>query len=183
MAIWFMRLSAAICLAAIVGVLGLFGYDWYRELVNDANMTAAQARVASLGGSLSLDGADNDYIILLHNSQVSDAQIAELVVLLRPLATGSSPTPEVPQRFAFNLAGTEVGDPAVQSISTLPVAWLNLNNTKITDDGLLHLRDQRQLRIVTVSGTRVTRPGIQAIRHSLPHVWIPVADRRVIRPQ
>jgi hypothetical protein len=182
MAIWFMRLSAVICLAAIVGVLSLFGYDWYRERLNDANIAAAQERVEALGGSLSRDGEDNDYIILLHNSAVNDAQIAELVVLLRPLAAGSSPTPEVPQRFAFNLAGTEVGDPAMRSIATLPVAWLNLNNTKITDDGLLQLRDQRRLHIVTVAGTRVTRPGIQAMRDSLPHVWIPNHDRRLAQP-
>lgn len=182
MANWFMRLSALICLAAIVGVLSLFGYDWYRERVNDANIVAAQERVASLGGSLSLDGEANDYIILLHNSAVNDAQIAELVVLLQPLATGSSLTPEVPQKFAFNLAGTDVGDPAMQSLATLPVAWLNLNNTKITDDGLWHLRDQQRLRIVTVTGTKVTRPGVQAMRDSLPHLWIPISDRRLAQP-
>jgi hypothetical protein len=182
MAIWFMRLSAVICLAAIVGVLSLFGYDCYRERVNDANIAAAQERVAALGGSLSLDGEDNDYIILLHDSAVNDAQIAELVVLLRPLATGSSPTPEVPQKFAFNLSGTNVGDPAMRAIATLPVTWLNLNYTKVTDDGLLQMRDQRRLRIVTVNGTRITRPGIQAMRDSQPHVWIPYHDRRAVLP-
>lgn len=176
-AIWFMRLSATICLAAIATVLVLLTRDWYREAANDAALSAAQLHVESLGGSLSLDSADDDYIVSLRDSTVSDAQIAELVVLLRPLATGSSPSPDVPRAFAFNLAGTQVGDQSVLAISTLPVAWLNLNGTLITDQGLWHLRDQRQLSIVTISDTKVTRPGINAMRDSLPRVWIPVSDR------
>ena len=79
-------------------------------------------------------------------------------MLLRPLATGSSPSPDVPRAFAFNLDGTQVGDQSVLAISTLPVAWLSLNGTLITDQGLLHLRDQRRLSIVTISGTKVTQP-------------------------
>ena len=119
----------------------------------------------------------SDFVVSLRDSAVSDAQIEELVVLLRPLATGSAPSPDVPQKFAFNLAGTGVGDQSMLAISTLPVVWLNLNGTQITDQGLWHFRDQRQLSIVTISGTKVTRPGINAMRDSLPQVWIPVSDR------
>ena len=176
-AIWFMRLSAAICLATIVAVLVLVARDWYREAANDSALAAAESHIQSLGGSLSQDTADNNYVVLLHNSAITDAQIEELVALLRPLAIGSSPSPDVPRMFAFNLAGTQVGDQGLLAISTLPVTWLNLNGTRITDQGLLHLRDQRRLSIVTISGTEVTRPGINAMRDSLPHVWVPVADR------
>ena len=176
-AIWFMRLSAAICLAAIVAVLVVVGRDWYREAANDSALAAAHLHINSLGGSLSQDAVDSSFIVSLRDSAVTDAQIEELVALLRPLATGSSPAPDVPRMFAFNLAGTQVGDQGLLAISSLPVMWLNLNGTRITDQGLLHLRDQRQLSIVTISGTEVTRPGINAMRDSLPQVWVPVSDR------
>ena len=180
MAIWFMRASAAICIAAIISVVGLFGYDWYREAASDAALAAVEARVESLGGTFSQEVFEDDYVIVLQNSEIDDEQIAGLVVLLRPLAAVRS-SPNVPERFAFNLAGTKVGDPAVQAISTLPVSWLNLNGTQVSDAGLMHLRDQSQLSIVTISGTKVTKPGIEAFRASKPQVWIP-ANRVGSRP-
>lgn len=181
MAIWFMRVSATICLTAIVSVLGLFGRDWYREASSDAALAAAQEHVESLGGSFSRDVFEDNYVIVLDGPEIGDEHIAGLVVLLKPLAAVRS-SPNVPERFAFNLAGTKVGDPAVQSIATLPVSWLNLNGTQVSDAGLMHLSDQPQLSIVTLSGTRVTRPCIDAFCASRPHVWIPVASQAQPRP-
>jgi hypothetical protein len=180
MAIWFMRVSAAICVAAIVSVVGLFGRDWYREAACDAALVAAQERIESLGGSLSRDVVEDNYVIMLQETAIDDEQIAALVLLLQPLAAGRS-SPNVPERFAFNLAGTNVGDPAVQAIATLPVSWLNLNGTRVSDAGLMHLRDQPQLSILTVGGTQVTGPGVDAFRATRPTVWIPVANRRGAR--
>lgn len=182
MAIWFMRVSATICLAAIVGVVGLFGRDWYREMANDSARLAAQERVTLLGGSMIWEEIGNDYIIALERSEITDAQLVELVTLLQPLARGSSSSANVPQQFAFNLAGTKIGDDGMQAISTLPVSWLNLDGTLITDDGILHMRNQQQMTIMTVGGTKVTRPGVEAIRGSLPHVWIPIVSHGRPRP-
>jgi hypothetical protein len=112
---------------------------------------------------------------------VTDDQIEELVLLLQPLAHDAPPTPRLPQTYAFNLSGTKVGDHSLEAISTLPIAWLNLNGTEITDAGLWQLRNQQQLSIVTVSGTKVTSPGIDALRKSLHQVWIPVSDRDLRR--
>jgi uncharacterized protein (TIGR02588 family) len=177
MAIWFLRVSAAICLAAIVSVVGLTGRDWYRDAADAAAMATAQQRVEALGGSFSWEAADSEYVIALHNTAVTDAELVELVGLLQPLAGDSPRTPGAMQEFAFNLAGTKIGDEGMQAISALPVAWLNLNDTRITDRGLLHLRNQRRIGIVTVGGTSVTQPGIDTIRLSLPHIWIPVHTR------
>jgi hypothetical protein len=181
MAIWFMRISAAICIAAIVSVVGLFGYEWYCEAANDAALAAVQEHVESLGGSFSQDVFEDNYVIVLDGPEIGDDHIAGLVVLLQPLTAVRS-SPHVPERFAFNLAGTKVGDPGVQAIATLPVSWLNLNGTQVSDAGLMHLRQQSQLSIVTLSGTRVTRPGIDAFSASKPQVWIPVASQARARP-
>jgi hypothetical protein len=174
MAIWFMRISAVICLASIVGVLSLVGADWYAEVRDRAAMAAAQQHVQDLGGSFFAEPAD-EMVIMLNDAAIGDAQIELLVVDLRALNRRSS---HLPQSFAFNLAGTQVGDKGVQAISTLPVAWLNLNGTQVTDQGFQHLRNQPRLNLVTVAGTKVTRPAMDEMRTALPQLLIFVSDQR-----
>jgi hypothetical protein len=171
-ATWFMRLSAATCLGTIVVIVSLVVLDCYRDWTEQSAMKAATRRVEELGGKLSVDLVGNQYVIVLHGPAITDTQIAELVVLLQPLSQGVLQQHPNHQLFAFNLAGTSVSDVSIEAISTLPVAWLNLNGTQVTDQGLLHLRNQEDLSLMTVADTRITRPGVQAFQGSLPQVWI-----------
>jgi hypothetical protein len=178
MAIWFMRLSATICVATIVGVLGLVGRNWYQDASQEVAFHEARQHVKDLGGTLTTDLGEDNYVITLRGD-VSDAQIEQLIGVLQPVSLRSR---WVQPRFAFDLAGTQVGDEGVLAISTLPVTWLNLNGTHVTDQRLLHLRNQPRMSMLIVNGTKVTKPALSEMEVLMPQLWIPRPERRIKPP-
>jgi hypothetical protein len=46
--------------------------------------------------------------------------------------------------------------------------WLDLNDTKITDAGLWHLKGLKHLRRLDVRKTNVTEAGVEDLRRALP---------------
>jgi hypothetical protein len=52
------------------------------------------------------------------------------------------------------------------------VRALGLDNTKITDDGLEHLKQLSNLKIITLSGTQVTDTGVAKLQRALPRLVI-----------
>ncbi|HEX5103585.1 MAG TPA: hypothetical protein VFV87_07240 [Pirellulaceae bacterium] len=171
MAIWFLRLSATLCFTTAAGALSLIGLDWYRHSADEAEYGVARQHVSSLGGRIFKDDYGN-YIIELQRSSVTDAELERLVLALQPLRSEHS-SPDIERMFAFDLSATSVGDRGVQAIADLPLDWLNLNSTQITDGAFPHLYDQERLAVMTVSETHVTWPAIQEMRAHSPHVWIP----------
>ena len=177
MAIWFLRFAATICLATVLGALGFAGREFYQSASEKAAISSAQDYVEGLGGSLVLDRLDGNYVIALHGPEIDDQDLESLVVYLQPLPTGPSSRSARHHRFAFNLASSNVGNRGIEEISKLPLSWLNLNNTKITDEALTHLRDQDRLGLLLVAQTAVTRPAIEDLRQTIPQLWIPISER------
>jgi hypothetical protein len=177
MAIWFLRFAAAVCLATVVGALGLAGRQFYRSASEEAAISAAQDHVERLGGTFVIDRLDGNYVITLHGPEIDDDDVGQLVGYLQPLPTEPSSRSARHHRFAFNLANSNVGDRGIQELSKLPLSWLNLNNTQITDKALLHLREQDRMGLLLVSQTALTRPAIEDLRETIPQLWIPISER------
>ena len=177
MAIWFLRFAAATCLTITLGALVLAGRHYYQSAADEAAISAARQHVEQLGGSFSIDNHGGNYVIALHGPVITDSELEKLVECLQPLPTGpTQQTRHYHRRFAFNLANTSIGNQGVQAISTLPLTWLNLSDTQITDPALDHLRKQNRLNLVLIAGTKVTKPAIEGLHADLPHLWIPASD-------
>ncbi len=67
----------------------------------------------------------------------------------------------------ISLKGKDIKDEDIVKLRHLPVMELDLSETPITDEGLMELRRNKSLRIVDVSGTKVTAEGIKKLQLKL----------------
>jgi hypothetical protein len=71
--------------------------------------------------------------------------------------------------FAVNLFGTPACDADMQSLGTLSdLKLLALNETKVTDDGLIYLHRNKNLVIVFIGNTKITEQGIADLKKAVP---------------
>jgi hypothetical protein len=54
----------------------------------------------------------------------------------------------------------------------VPLSVLNLNRTKVTDDGLEHLKGMTSLRRLLLQRTKVTDAGVRKLQQALPNCKI-----------
>jgi type II secretory pathway pseudopilin PulG len=71
----------------------------------------------------------------------------------------------LPLLLDAQFSGVDIADDDLKSLSKQTKRRLSLANTSITDEGLRHLGNCRQLRYVDLSGTRITGTGL---KHLLP---------------
>ena len=48
------------------------------------------------------------------------------------------------------------------------LGWLYLSNTKVSDAGLEHLKEMKELRYLGLTGTNVTDKGVKELQAALP---------------
>ena len=72
-----------------------------------------------------------------------------------------------------DLSGTRVSDDGLKHLKGLTdLGSLYLNNTQVTDAGLEHLKGMTHLRSLSLRGTKVTDEGIQELQQALPNCRI-----------
>jgi hypothetical protein len=73
--------------------------------------------------------------------------------------------------------GAPVSDTALEVMKTLPalpsLAGLNVSGTKVTDAGLVHLKQLPKLTKLNLAGTAVTEQGVNDAKKFLPS-WVRV---------
>ncbi len=71
---------------------------------------------------------------------------------------------------SLRLSGTSISDKSLKWIGELPnLTKLYLDYTSITDEGLVYLKDTKELRYLNLVGTGISEKGIQYLQ-SLPHL-------------
>jgi hypothetical protein len=75
--------------------------------------------------------------------------------------------------FQVDLSGTRVSDDGLEHLKELTdLGGLYLNNTQVTDAGFEHLKGMSQLRSLSLRGTNVTDEGVQELQRVLPNCKI-----------
>jgi hypothetical protein len=136
-------------------------------------LVAAQEQVHQLGGSLNIDLVDGYYVVKLPPT-ATDKEVKELIPHFRRLYTGPSirsPGDSLGP-FAFWLSGTQITDEGIKCLSELPLGYLHLDDTQLTDRGLSYLHRQEGLTLVTLKNTGVTDAGVAALERARPRCWV-----------
>ena len=124
-----------------------------KQRVSRETYRAVRAHFESLGGTLDLGGADIDDRIDLANTSTRDQDLAKIHVF----AGGVD---------QLDLGGTQITDASLQHVVGLKhLSFLNLSNTKISDDGLKALRFhdkgyELHLYEIDLSDTQITDAGL-----------------------
>jgi hypothetical protein len=68
----------------------------------------------------------------------------------------------------LELHGTKLTDAGLAYLTQLPLDWLGLSDTGVTDRGVARLCELRSLSGLNIIGTQITREGAARLRKSLP---------------
>jgi hypothetical protein len=72
--------------------------------------------------------------------------------------------------IAVNLFDTPARDTDMQSLGTLTdIQVLALNETEVTDNGLLHLHRNKNLKLLFIGNTKITAQGIAEFKKAVPN--------------
>jgi hypothetical protein len=78
-----------------------------------------------------------------------------------------------PKTRSLSLRDPAFSDDDLEELDGLAdVQTLDFEGTKISDGGLIHLCDSKQLRFLVLRRTRVTTGGVTKLQRALPEVWI-----------
>src|SRR5262245_23556704 len=154
-----------------IAVATVFG--WRSHLAAQKRLSFAESQQAArrLGALLSVDLVDGYFIVQFPLAETDDHRLAQIIPHLRALSNPSLSL-DYQKAFGIDLSGTKVSDQGLKAISELPLVWVQLNKTSVTDRGLECLRSQRALRLVTVQDTACTTAGMRSLERSLPSCWI-----------
>ena len=74
--------------------------------------------------------------------------------------------------FRVVIRDRHVTSPTLRRAGLTELKRLNLNDTRITDAGLMHLKGMTELRILFLYDTQVTDAGIAELKQALPNCVI-----------
>ena len=113
--------------------------------------------------------------LILGETRVSDEGIAQLTALSK-LTTLTLNKTRITEKSIFHLFscsrriqflslnGTNIGDEAIRYMKDLPLTWLDIADTNVTDEGLARLARPERFWSLDLSGTQITDSGLDYLR-------------------
>jgi Leucine-rich repeat (LRR) protein len=141
-------------------------------MLTDVNVEsiAALTQLENLNmGGATVSDVGMKMLASLTNIQALDLSRMEIT------STALEPLTKMPKLRKLNLwQSTRIDDRAIQYVKS--VEELDLGDTQITDAALTELQGSKRLKVLAVSGTKVTNEGMQKFRKARPDVrllWSP----------
>jgi hypothetical protein len=133
------------------------------DVLFPGDVDSASRKASIVLRNLSLGWIDERYVcdverVSLAGTEASDQQIARLAWLPK---TG---------HLQLELDGTQLTDAGLNELRGLPLWYLSLNDTKITNAGLVLLPNKAMLSTLRLSDTAVDDHGLPHLQ-SLPRLW------------
>lgn len=165
---WVSQRQGTVTFLVVLAILALIAWNVQKRQGQRARLEAL-ARIEELGGAMGWDGRYTFYGVNFHRRPVGDEalELLEPFDLQNVFAEGTRVTGaglkslrEMKSLNELDLADTQVGDEGLVHLRGLRLRWLRLAGTEVTDDGLDYLKELPGLEWLSLSGTKVTDAGL-----------------------
>ena len=150
--------AISIVIAATVAWLPLVRHHRQRQFAE------TQRFVDSMGGALSLDLVDGNYVLTLSGNNATDNTIHALLPTLKQLPTGFTLLgPGENRLFWVDLSGGSTTEDGLDALSTLRISWLAISSAQLTDASVSSLLGMSDLSGVVLSDVQLTECGMEQL--------------------
>jgi hypothetical protein len=158
-------------LLAVTIIAALLGWRLYVWRAQQEQQRQAIAEIQARGGQTSVTFGSSAEAIALGGRKADNSVVFDIIQLTNDDLEGLE---HAPLTRSLVVVGSQITDDGLVHLKNLKqLEYLDLKkNKQLTDAGLVHLEELKNLKLLILIGTQVTPAGVKRLQQKLPHTKI-----------